>query len=155
MNNYTSDLQQKLNHMAGERQGLKDKLSELRKKNVNPSNAEIASLLGLPNSISNLDNVDDSVLVEVAEMQRRANNWNKKYGGQIVDGGTIANLADHTVEDIYVRDIEKYNSVAIEYHYGIFINIDFEKIELGETLSDTRVRINKIELLKGAVNNKL
>lgn len=155
MNNITVGLQKKLGHIAIERQELNNKLSELRKNNEKPSNAEIAGILGLPDGMYNLDNVDDKVLIEVAEMQQRAIKWTKIYAGEVVDGTTIANLSDRTVEDICVQDIEKYNCIAIEFHYGIFVSIDFEKIELGDTLNNTRVRIKKLELSKGAVNNTL
>lgn len=147
-------LKEKLEQMRIEKGDIKVKVSKLREENTNPSSAEIASSLGLPEGMKNLDNIDDEVLLEIVRMQKRANQWNYEYAEKTVSGITIANLTDHTVEEVYVQDIEKYDSLALEYHYGIFMSVTYEKIELGHDLNSTRILIKKIELLAGSVENK-
>ncbi|BDA61692.1 dTMP kinase [Shewanella xiamenensis] len=129
------------------------KVARLRKALHEPSSDEIAHFLGFPDEMKNLNHVGDETLCELLLMQYRAKKLNQRYAGKIISGSELADLADRTAEYISLFDIRQYNSVALEYRYGIFVSLDFEKIELGDELENTTVRVQKVELCNGVVKN--
>ncbi|EPT4023091.1 hypothetical protein [Enterobacter cloacae complex sp. 2025EL-00065] len=148
--NYTKlDLKAMMKKSEADRQACLDKVKALREKFMVQSDEDIATFLGLPVGVTNLAKVSNDTLIELLQMQQRAEYWTEKYVGTVISGENLANLADRTVEDIYVQDIEKYSSVAIEWHHNIFLSVDFDKVQVGIDLSNTLVYITNISLGRG------
>lgn len=72
----------------------------------------------------------------------------KNYLNKEMTGTKFANMVFErdSYEDLYVQDLEKYDSFPLAYYKDLFLNVDYEKIIIGETLAKSIIKIIDVTL---------